>query len=77
MLGHEPLSGYGGAADPVQVVPFVVGETQRAGERAQQLRRRVPRPALFESYEVLDADAGEQREFLAAQAGRAPSRAGG
>ena len=76
VLRDDPVGRNGDAAEAVEVVPLVVGETQGPGERTEQLRRRVPGPALLQPHEVFDADPGEHRQLFAAEAGRASSRAG-
>ncbi len=55
----------------------VVVEAQRAGERVEHLLGRMRVAALLEPDVVVDADAGEQRELLAPQAGHpAPAQVG-
>ena len=56
-----------------QVRLLGVGELQRPGERGADLRGRGTGPALLEAHDVVDRDAGEQRELLATQP-RRPSR---
>lgn len=65
---HLAAAGRGDAGDPVQVVALVLGEAERAGEGAEHLGRRVQRPALLEAHDVVDADARERGELLAAEA---------
>src|SRR5207302_960152 len=43
------------------------------GQRAQQLGRRVPGPALLEADDVVHAHPGEDRQLLAPQPGRPPA----
>ncbi|GAA2749953.1 hypothetical protein GCM10009869_07780 [Amnibacterium kyonggiense] len=52
-------------------------EGQRPDEARDDLRRRVPLAALLEPDVVLGADAGEQRDLLAAEARDAAAGAGG
>jgi hypothetical protein len=61
----------------VQVAAFGGGHPQRGGQRVQDLRRRPDRAALLEERVVGGGQAGQQRDLLAAQAGRAPALADG
>src|SRR5258705_490939 len=63
------------AGEDEQVVALRVAQPQRSCERTEQRRGRVLRAALLEAREVLDRDARERRDLLAAQARRAaPAR---
>ena len=56
------------AGDAEQVRALVLAQAQRAGERREHARRRRARAALLEPGEVVDREAGELRDLLAAQA---------
>jgi hypothetical protein len=58
---------------PVQVRVRGVVELQSAGERAKHVLGGVLVAALFQPYVVVDADARQEGQFLAAQAGDAPA----
>ena len=64
------------AGDAEQVRALVVAQPQRAGERREHGRRRRARAALLEPGEVVDRQAGELRDLLAPQAGRAAAAGG-
>ena len=70
--GHRALPRRYEPGDLEQVLAFGPGQAQCPAEGLDDLARRVGRPALFEAGDVVDRDAGQQRELLAAQPGRAP-----
>jgi hypothetical protein len=57
-----------------ELVAFGRGEPQRAGDGRDHLRGGIGGPALLQAQHVLDGEAGEFGEFLAAQAGGAAAR---
>jgi hypothetical protein len=59
--------------EDAEVVALVRRQLQRVGDRHQHLVGRVRVPALFEADEVVDAEAGQRRDLLAAQPRRAPA----
>ena len=60
-----------------EVVPFVVGQPQRAGQRGQHLAGRARAAGLFQPRVVVHRHAGELGHLLAAQPGRAAAGARG
>ena len=58
------------------MIPVVVGQAQRVGQRGEHGGRRVGVATLLEPGEVLDADTGERRQLRPSQARRAPPRPG-
>ena len=80
-LGRDPAidrarAGRRLAGDAEQVRALVLAQPQRAGERREHARRRRARAALLEAGEVVDRQAGELRDLLAAQPGRAAAGRG-
>jgi hypothetical protein len=69
---HLPRSRDQGA----QVLAFGRVEAEDPRQRVQDLRGRLRRAALFEPYVVVDADPGELRQLLAAQARDPAARTG-
>jgi len=79
--GRDPAidrarAGRGLTGDAVQVRALVLAQTQRAGERREHARRRRARPSLLEAGEIVDREAGELRDLLAAQPGCAAAARG-
>ena len=72
-----PAPGGGLAGDAEQVRALVLAQPQCAGERREHARRRRARAALLEPGEIVDREAGELRDLLAAQPGRAAAARGG
>jgi hypothetical protein len=71
--GH-PVVGRGLVACQVeQVVALVVGESQRAGQRTEQLGRRLAAAPLLEADDVVDRHAGEHGHLFPPQARGAPA----
>jgi hypothetical protein len=59
------------AGQAVQVIAFLAGQPQRAGQGADHLRGRGGGPALLQADDVVHRDPGELGQFLPAQAGGA------
>ena len=55
---------------------IVLVELQRPGERGEHLRRRARITTLFETHEIIDADAGERRQLGPTQSRCAATRSG-
>ncbi|CAM2161012.1 hypothetical protein PT2222_90230 [Paraburkholderia tropica] len=71
--------GFGGIAlrgEFEQIGAFGAREPQRHGDARERVRRRRDRPALLDPRVPGRTHAAKLRDFLAAQAGRAPARAG-
>jgi hypothetical protein len=66
---HDPRTRERLAGQDEQVLAFGVGQPQRAGQRGEDLDRRCAGPALLQAGDVVGRHAGQQRQFLAAQAG--------
>ena len=65
-------AGVGGAGEVEQVGPFGLVELQRAGEGLEHGLGDAGEVPALEAGVVVGADAGEQGDFFAAQAGHAP-----
>ena len=63
--------------EPVQVIALLAGQLQRAGERADDLRRGGRRAALLQPDDVVHGDARELGQVLPAKAGRPAGAARG
>jgi hypothetical protein len=63
-----------GLGEPVQVLALGPIEPERPGQRVEHLHARVDLAALLQPRVPGDADTRQQRQFLAAQPGRAPPR---
>ncbi len=78
---HVVARGAGGRGAPagkeVEVVAFVAGQTQGAGQGGEHLRRGLRAAGLFEADVVVGGHARELGDLLAAQARRTPPGADG